>query len=204
MRTPEMTWPAEAVMGPEAVKLLTRGPAAAVDEVPPDDVPPAVVAVPPVVGVAGAVEFDATVVPSTQQLFSAPTAGSPNTALLHVAPSVSVSVTLCSAVPYLTVRVPLNEHEPPSLAHSVQLAVAASVGVAVGAVALPAAAESLPPPHAESSNAAVETSPIHKLRHSFIILTSFSQRLISRMQTLDRAVLLQSRNDRRRTRLHSP
>jgi hypothetical protein len=183
MRTPEMTWPEVAVIGPEAVKLLTRGPAVAVEA---DDVP-AVVVVLPVVGVAEAVELDAE--PSTQQLFRAPTAGSPNTALLHEAPSVSVSVTLCSAVPYLTLRVPLKEHAPPSLAHSVQPAVAVSVGVAVGAVALPAAAESLPPPHAESSNAAVDASPIHKLRHSFIILTSFSNDGFL-MQTLDRAVLL--------------
>jgi hypothetical protein len=150
MRTPEMTWPAEAVMGPEAVKLLTRGPAAAVDEVPPDDVlvdvvavllplvlvvvvvldgavavvVPDVVDVPLVIGVvvAGGVAVavvSLVVEPETQQVLRMPTAGSPKTVLLQAVPPVSVRVTFCVVVPYLTERPPLNEQVPPSVAHCV-------------------------------------------------------------------------------------
>jgi hypothetical protein len=150
-----MTWPEVAVIGPEAVKLLTRGPAVAVEA---DDVPAVVVVLPvepdvpvlvlpvvvvPVVvvpdgavavvvpdvedvllvvgvvvagGVAEAV-VSLVVEPETQHVFRTPTAGSPKTLLLQAVPPLSVRVTFCVVVPYLTLRVPLNEQVPPSVAH---------------------------------------------------------------------------------------
>jgi len=72
---------------------------------------------------------------ATQQTLVAPTAGSPKTALPQGTESVKVPSTLFAAVPYLTLRVPLNSQVWYSLAHSVQ-DVASAAGAADDAPAL--------------------------------------------------------------------
>ncbi|MBE7418013.1 MAG: hypothetical protein HS128_09715 [Ideonella sp.] len=57
---------------------------------------------------------------STQQVFSAPTAGSPNIAFEQATPLAYARSVKADDVPYLTLRVPLNEHVPYSCAQTTQ------------------------------------------------------------------------------------
>lgn len=71
-----------------------------------------------------------------QHCFHWPTAGSPNVALSHVAEPVNVLTTDAVAVPYLTLRVPLNEHVSFSCAQAVQVELAVLEVVVVVVVGL--------------------------------------------------------------------
>jgi hypothetical protein len=103
IRTPAMTCPALATIGPDDENELTRGPAE------------------PLFGDATGVDGGAVVVvaplPPTQQVFNSPTAGSPNTWFVQATPLLAVTVLNLSEVPYRTARVPEKEQVPPSVAH---------------------------------------------------------------------------------------
>jgi hypothetical protein len=104
MRTPPITCPALAVIGPDEAKLVTRGPALplpglnlTVEDEPvstvPVELPPPVSALPPPDAET------APVVLATQQVLSRPTAGSPNVMLLHTTPFVACVLVYFSVVP---------------------------------------------------------------------------------------------------------